>query len=275
MNHPPPKKTKINRSGLRILRVLEAVNARGGCSLGDIAEELELSRATTYRYLETLCAGGYLLKDEANHQFHPTRMVRRLSCGFEEDSWVKECSTDELQKLNEEFVWPFAVSTLSGSSMLLRSTTDASSPLAVRHFLPGQRIGIVNTALGTAYLAFLSQEQTQTILQILARSDDPNDAKARNTYVIRRELLHVRKLGYARAELERPRGNWGAIAVPIFAYNRILAVLGIRYAQQAINKELTLPKFLPRLQAAALAIGERFEAMPNAGEDSIAFDTDE
>ncbi|MFT7287284.1 MAG: IclR family mhp operon transcriptional activator [Halieaceae bacterium] len=275
MSGTTPKKTKINRSGLRILRVLETVNTRGSCSLGDVAEELELSRATTYRYLETLCSGGYLLKDEATHQFHPTRMVRGLSCGFEEESWVRECSIDELQKLSKEFVWPLAVSTLSGSSMLLRSTTDARSPLAVTRSLPGQRVGIVNTASGMTYLAFLSQEQRQTILQILARSDDPKDAKARNTYVVRRELLRVRKLGYARSELEQATGNWEAIAVPIFAYNRVLAVLSVRYAHQAINKAQALPKFLPQLQAAAIAIGERFEAMSNAAENSIAFETDE
>ena len=181
---------------------------------------------------------------------------------------MRDCAVEELQHLGAQFVWPVAVATLSGTSMLLRNTTDASSPLAVRRFLPGQRVGIVDTASGMAYLAFLSQEQRQTILQILARSDDPRNTKARNGYAVRRELLQIRKSGYAASVLERPHGNWEAIAVPIFAYQRILASMSVRYAQRAVSRAQALEKFLPPLLAAASAIGERFEAMPTSAPDS-------
>ena len=242
--------------------MLEAVNASGGASIASVAGELGLSRATTYRYLETLRAGGYLHKDSANHMFYPTHAVQRLSCGFEEESWVRDCAVQELHNLGTDFIWPVAVATLSGTSMLLRNTTDANSPLAVRRFLPGQRVGIVDTATGMAYLAFLSLEQRQTILRILARSDDPRNAKARNAYAVRRELLQIRNAGYASSVLERPRGNWEALAVPIFAYDRILASMSVRYAQRAVSRKQALREFLPPLKAAAQAIGERFEAMP-------------
>jgi IclR family mhp operon transcriptional activator len=253
---------KINRSGLRILSILETVNALGGASIAAVAERLSMSRATTYRYLETLCAGGYLHKDEASHLFYPTHAVQRLSCGFEEESWVRDCAAEALHDLSTQFIWPVAVATLSGTSMLLRNTTDASSPVAVRRFLPGQRVGIVDTASGMAYLAFLSREQRQTILQILARSEDPRNREARNAYAVRREVLQIQKNGYACAVLQQPHGNWEALAVPIFAYDRILASISVRFAQRAVSKAEAVKTLLPSLQSAAGAIGSRFEAMP-------------
>lgn len=263
----PNSDVKINRSGLRILGILEAVNAQGGASIATVAEQLNMSRATTYRYLETLCAGGYLHKDTASHLYHPTHAVQRLSCGFEEESWVRDCASEPLHAMSTQFIWPVAVATLSGTSMLLRNTNDASSPVTVRRFLPGQRVGIVDTASGMAYLAFLSREQRQTILQILARSEDPRNAKARNTYAVRREVLQIKKDGYACAVLQQPHGAWEALAAPIFAYDRILASISVRYAQRAVSNAEAVSKLLPPLLSAAEAIGRRFEAMPTEAPD--------
>lgn len=255
---------KLNLSGLRILKVLAAVNRMGDCTNAAVADAVGLSRATSYRYLETLREGGYLIKDEGSHSFRPSHRVRELSCGFLEESWIEDCAGPEIEKLGANLVWPVAISTLSGTSMLLRSSSDATSPLAVRPFLSGSRVGVLDTASGLTYLAYLNEEVRGTVIAILARSGDARDRLARQPKTLARVLAQIRRQGYGTGMVERPRGPWQAIAVPVFSKGRILACLSVRFAGSAVDEKEALVSFLPRLEDAANRIGNAFDTMPAA-----------
>jgi IclR family mhp operon transcriptional activator len=255
---------KLNLSGLRILKVLAAVNRIGSCTNATVADTLGMSRATTYRYLKTLREGGYLVKDDLNHSFRPSAKVRELSCGFLEESWIEDCAGPELKRLGAELVWPVAVATLSGTNMLLRASTDASTPLAVRPFLSGSRISVLGTASGLTYLAHLNEEVRSTVIAILARSGDPENQVARKPRTLDRSLARIREQGFATAVVEGPRGPWQGIAVPVFSKGSILACLSVRFAESAVSREDIRDTFLPRMRDAAQRIGEAFDAMPAA-----------
>jgi IclR family mhp operon transcriptional activator len=263
---------KPNLSGLRVLKVLEAVNRIGICNNATVADELGMPRATTYRYLETLRNSGYLVKDKVTHSFRPSYKVRELSCGFEEESWIEDCAGPEMDRLGALLVWPAAISTLSGTSMLLRFSTDATSPLAVKQFLSGSRVGILDTASGLTYLAHLNEEVRSTVIAVLARSSDPRDRIARDSAVLSRALSVIRDRGYGAGTVQRPRGPWRAIAVPVFSKKRILACLAVRFAGSAVSREVAIDSFLPKLQASALRISEAFDAMPAAKGNGIGHD---
>lgn len=255
---------KLNLSGLRILKVLAAVNQIGNCTNANVADEVGMSRATTYRYLQTLRENGYLIKDEVTHIFRPSRKVRELSCGFLEASWIEDCAGPEIERLGAGLVWPIAISTLSGTSMLLRSSTDATSPLAVRPFLSGSRVGVLNTASGLTYIAYLNEEVRDTVIAVLARSRDPSDCIARKPRLLFRNLSRIREQGYGTGIVESFRGPWQAIAVPVFSNRRILACLSVRFAESGVSREEVFGSFLPKLKDAAKRIGDAFDAMPAA-----------
>ncbi len=253
------------RTALRTLRVLAELNVRAPASAAEVARALGMARATAYRFLETLVESGFVAKDGKDGRYRPTHLVRTLSCGFEDENWLVECARPTVQQLGEELVWPIAISTISGPGMLLRESTDAQSPLAINRFTPGRRISLVGTASGRIYLAYCSQDQRETLLDMLRHSEDPDDFQARNRSALQAELNVVRQNGYALTQRPRRFSNQSALAVPVLTpeNSRIVASLSIRFSETAIKEQAALEKFLPKLRVAAENIGASV-AMPDS-----------
>ncbi|MDP7093247.1 MAG: helix-turn-helix domain-containing protein, partial [Gammaproteobacteria bacterium] len=146
--------TRPIRALLRGLDVLHVLNRHNGATVSEVASEIDLPRTTTYRILETLCVAGYAYRAASDDRYRLTIMVRGLSDGFDDEAWVTLIAREYLYNLCQELVWPCAIATLSGNSMLVRQTTDHRSPLAVEKRGPGFRVSILTSAAGLCYLSF-------------------------------------------------------------------------------------------------------------------------
>lgn len=252
------------RAAIRVLRVLASLNARTEAGAAELARDLRLSRATTYRLLETLVDSGFAEKDPTTAHYTPTETVKSLSCGFDDEQWIRKCALPVLSDLGSTLLWPIAIATLAGPTLLVRASTDIRSPLAVRRFPPGRRIGLVSTASGLVYLAYCGVDQRETLLDILGQSDDPENTAARERASLRRRLTSIRERGYAQFNRKGSVANQAGLAVPVLAHNRILASLSIRFAVTAVSAETIRHRFLPDLRAGAAAIGAEFESVSQA-----------
>ncbi len=145
--------TRPIRALLRGLEVLHVLNQRNGATVSEVATAIELPRTTTYRILETLCNAGYAYRAASDERYRLTIMVRGLSDGFDDEAWVTQIARPYMYELCTDLVWPIAIATLSGSTMLVRQTTDHRSPLAVEKRGPGFRVAILTSASGLCYLA--------------------------------------------------------------------------------------------------------------------------
>ena len=175
---------KPHRTGLRLLRALEVLNSLGQASNLTLARELDLSPPTVYRLLQTLLVEGYVSKNSASKLYRPAGRVRGLSIGFDEAASIADCARPLLAKLGDELLWPVAIASVVGTAMVVHETTDARSPLTIRPVLPGRRVSMLDTASGRVFLAFCPQEQRDTLLDLLALSDDPRDAAARLSFLM-------------------------------------------------------------------------------------------
>jgi len=247
------------RTGLRLLRVLEVLNTMGQATNLEVARALDLSPPTTYRLLLTLVGERYASKNAATKLYRPAERVRGLSIGFDEATSIADCARPLLEQLGDELLWPVAIASVVGTSMIVHETTDARSPLAVRRVMPGRRVGLLDTASGRVFLAFCPAEQRDTLLDLLALSDDPRDAAARRPQTVLRELKAVRDAGHAMSSRPGRVRPWCAVAVPVFANQRLLATLSLRYTQGAIGESRLRSDVLMRLRATAAAVGRRFE----------------
>jgi len=251
---------KISKTSIKAFSILEKLNVLGEGRNSDIAALLALPRPTCYRLLETLCAAGLAVKDPNTHIYRPTERVLALSCGFEQETWIAACAKPHMSELGADLLWPIAIATLSGPSMLLRETTDPDSPLVVRRYLPGRRVGLLSTATGRVYLAHCPPEQRDTLIEILKKSGNPQDAGARNQSAIERRLEQVRQLGFDSSERQSQTTKWRAMAVPVLAGGRILASLSVRYIEKAVSRAKEREEFLPKLRLTAKRIGKSFES---------------
>ena len=254
------QKIRISKTTIKALSILEELNALGEARNSEIADALELPRPTCYRLLQTLCEAGVVLSDPNTHVYRPSERVLALSCGFEQETWVSLCAKPHMKELGAELLWPIAIATLSGPSMVLRETTDPDSPLAVRRYLAGRRVGLLSTATGRVYLAYCSAQQRDILIQVLQKSRKPEDLAARNPAAVARRLRRIRQQGFDTSRLQRQSISWGAMAVPVFAREQILASLSARYIRKAVTREAEKEKLLPQLQETAKRIGTSFEA---------------
>ncbi len=250
--------TRPIRALLRGLEVLHVLNRHNGATVSEVAGEIDLPRTTTYRILETLCVAGYAYRAASDERYRLTIMVRGLSDGFDDEAWITLVAREYMYSLCQELIWPCAIATLSGNSMLVRQTTDHRSPLAVEKRGPGFRVGILTSAAGLCYLAFCPKEQRDTLLDMLARSKDEANAAARNKKKIYETLVEARKRGFALWHRKRRVSDETSLAVPIIVQDRLLAVLTMRFASTAVAEAEAIERFVPRLRNTAQEIANEF-----------------
>lgn len=250
--------TRPIRALLRGLDVLTILNLRNGATVSEVAGEIHLPRTTTYRILETLCSAGYVYRDVSDDRYRLTIMVRGLSDGFDDEAWVTQIARPYLHDLCREVVWPVAIATLSGTSMMIRETTDHHSPLAVERFTPGHRVPLLQSASGRVYLSFCPPQQREALLEILSRSPREEDRLARNPPELQKLLAEVRTQGFATATRARRVSDQVSMAVPIIVEERVLATVVLRFAATAVPLKQAIDRFVPRLRDVANRVRQQF-----------------
>lgn len=195
--------TRPIRALIRGLDALTVLNLRNGATVSEVAQEIRLPRTTTYRILETLSHAGFVYRDATDDRYRLTIMVRGLSDGYDDEAWITQIARPYINELGKDIVWPVAIASLSGTSMMVRETTDHRSPLAVERYSAGFRVPLLTSSSGRVYLAFSPPAQREALLEILGRSNREEDALAKNRPELMKMLNDARMQGFASAV--RPR----------------------------------------------------------------------
>lgn len=243
------------RALARGLEVLHVLNQYRGATVIEVSQAIGLPRSTTYRILETLCQTGHVSRAASDDHYRLTCRVRGLSGGFDDATWITQVALPHMHELAAELVWPIAIATLSGSTMLICQTTDHRSPLAIEKRGPGFRVAILGSASGIAFMAFCPVEQRAATLDLLVRQGLLRESALERTRVL---LEETRRRGYAAWRRPRRVSDELTLSVPIFAGERLPATLTLRYSSTAVGKTEAIERLLPRLKAVAARIGDDF-----------------
>ncbi len=249
--------TRPIRALTRGLDALTVLNLRNGATVSEVAQEIRLPRTTVYRILETLCESGFAFRDDADDRYRLSESVRGLSDGFVDEDWVREAAVPLMQELCRETVWPVVLSTLSGTSMMIRATTDHLSPLTMERYSPGYRYPLLTSAGGRLHLAYCPDAERTELLATLAASNKPEAKLARSPSDVERILAEVRSQGYSTAATSRRISDDLSIAVPVMMDGHLIAALSVRVAALAMPSRQAVERFLPRLRDCAARISAR------------------
>jgi IclR family mhp operon transcriptional activator len=250
--------TRPIRALNRGLEVLTELNRLERAAINTLASAVRLPRTTTYRILETLRLAGYVDRDPHDDCYRPTIMVRGLSDGFDDEAMVAHIAKPHIAALGAEIVWPVAVATPSGATMMIREATDRQSPLALEQYSAGVRVPMLGSAAGRAYLAYCSGQQRDALLELLARSTLPEDRLARSRTEVERLLNETRTQGFGMAHRARRVSEETSLAIPVRAKGRILATVTVRYAATAVPLRTAVEQFLPKMREVAQKIETEF-----------------
>ena len=252
--------TRPIRALNRGLDVLTELNRVERAAINTLASAVGLPRTTTYRILETLRLAGYVERDTHDDCYRPTIRVRALSDGFDDEALIAHLAKPLLASLGAQIIWPVAVATPLGATMMIRETTDRESPLALEQYGAGVRVPMLASASGRAYLAFCSAPQRDALLDLLARSPLPEDRMARDRIEVERLLNETRNQGFGMAHRARRVSEETSLAVPVGSKDRILATVMVRYAATAVPLRTAVEQFLPKMREVAQKIEAQFAA---------------
>jgi IclR family transcriptional regulator, mhp operon transcriptional activator len=251
--------TRPIRALIRGLDALTVLNSRDGATVSEVAQEIRLPRTTVYRILETLCGAGFVFRDASDDRYRLTIMVRALSGGFDDEAWVTQIAKPLIGDLGREIVWPISISTLLGTSMIVRETNSSALLLDVERYPAGYRMPMLSTAAGRVYLSFCPAPQRETLVDILARSGKEEDRLARAPRTdMQRMLSEIRTHGYSSTSRTRRLIEEISVSVPVLSEDRILACLTVRFAANALPQKTGIERFLPKLKQCASKISHSF-----------------
>lgn len=248
----------------RGLNILQAINlsANGWATISELSAKTGLHRTTVRRLLETLQTEGYVRRSVSDDSYRLNQKIRQLSDGFTDDEWISEVANPILGELLQKVVWPSDLCTIDGDCMLVRETTHRFSALSFHRAMIRQRMPVLFTSAGRAYLAFCGEEERRQILQLLVAGHDEQANFARNRVLVEQMLEKVRRQGYATNDGEwRQQLKIAAIAMPLRHKGQVLASINIVFLRKAMDTDDGAQQFLPALQAAVSKIESRLSEM--------------
>jgi IclR family mhp operon transcriptional activator len=194
---------------------LHEVNRSGGIRAGDVARQLDLPRPTVYRLLETLEELGYVARSASDDRFRVTRRALSLGDGYDPGVVICQAAAPYLSELSKVLVWPVDLSTYENAAMVIQETTHARSPLSIDRGMIGERLPMLRTSAGRAYLAACAPRERELILNHLRRIDEADDRPFLEPSRLKCMIAETAQRGYAIRSEGEFNPKTASIAVPI------------------------------------------------------------
>jgi IclR family transcriptional regulator, mhp operon transcriptional activator len=252
-----PRNSMIEHSIQSVTRALEilcALNRRSYATLQSLHEDTNFPKATIHRILATLRREGYVARDPERGIYRLISKVQLLSAGFNERSLITEVGAEILRSATREIRWPLAIGTLDGTEIVVRYSTMPFSPCAVKATTVNNRHNLLESAMGTAYLANCGPEERNILLSMVAQVDERHGKLASDPRLVRDLLSAARSRGYGlrRGGLHDESAT---IAVHVPANGHVAGVVSLTMFRRSLS-DSAIDRYLPVLQEIAGRISE-------------------
>lgn len=203
------------RSLERGLRALEYVALAGEVGVGDVADALQLPRASAHILLSTLMHAGYLRQAKRRGRYRLDLQVIPLAQAALRQLPVRERAAPPLHELAAQTGLAAYLAVLfRGQAMTIDRIVPTSRPEARADL--GQTNPAYASSMGKALLAYLAPAELEAYLASV-RFEQRTERTITTLEELHRELERTRERGYALSEGEH-RPNVRSIAAPIFSY---------------------------------------------------------
>ncbi len=239
----------------RGLDIIQLLNRHNGLTVTQVGQLTDLPRPTAFRLLRTLESLGYLFRDTQDKKYRLTAQVRTLSHGYDQEEWIPQVARPIMTDLCKKILWPIALSTINGSHMLVRDTTDEISPFAIRRHRGGFNIPLLSTASGAVYLANCDPHKRDELITFaLTEDSDALSRSGTNLDIFRGSLETVKADGYACMRVVE--ANHNALAVPIIVDGEVFATLSARFYTTAMTLQQAIERYAEDMVTAADVMGK-------------------
>ena len=200
----------------RGLAVLRVINQHSSLDMASIAKATSLPYPTACRIVETLIDEGMVEREPGRKSYRPTCLVRTLSHGFSEGDGLGAASRTTIEDVTRSILWPLAVCSRVGSTMIIRASSHRLSPKTLTIYHPGYTFPVLGCCAGLTYLAFCPADEREAILTGVEQSADYSSAYAQRVMTLKFD--EIRRQGFAsmeRCQNNAHPGKTSAMAAPI------------------------------------------------------------
>ncbi|MDQ2852588.1 MAG: IclR family transcriptional regulator [Actinomycetota bacterium] len=204
--------TSLRRALGILLRLGENTGATSGASLGDLAQQLSLSKSTVLRLLAPLVETGFVVRDDRAMVYRLGPRNAQLGQAYLAHLDLRGVARPALTALVDQ--------TGETAHLVIADLPDViyidkvDSPHSVRmHSRIGHRMPAYCTAVGKAILAHADDETFNAVVAVGMASRTPTTRGTPQD--LRADLATVRKLGYAVDDGENETGI-RCVSAPVF-----------------------------------------------------------
>jgi IclR family mhp operon transcriptional activator len=242
------------RSVRRALALLRLLNQREVWDLHSLHKSAQLPKPTVYRLLNTLRKAGYVQSDRGTGEYRLAERVQELAAGYTEKSLLVEIGAPVALSVTRRIRWPLALGTLSEDVIVVRYSTMPDSPLAVQTTTLGHRLGLLESAMGFAYLAFCPASEYEILISLLSEAS-PRRGSIDVSWIAAQVEL-TRRRGYGLRLPQAGSHSSATLAVPIKYGEEVMGILSMTTFGRAMTKT-TIARHEPVLRETAATIGTR------------------
>ncbi|HWQ15359.1 MAG TPA: substrate-binding domain-containing protein [Roseiflexaceae bacterium] len=213
------------RSAERTLDLLELLaGSAEGLSFSQIGSALGLPKSSLSGLIRTLDARGYVAKTPDRRRFRLGPKIAELSAAIQPDGSVLEAATQAMRRLARQTGETAHVAVLEGASAVYVAVEESMHSMRMAT-APGQRLPAHATAVGKCLLASLRDDTIARLLEQPLVARTPRTITAMPE--LRRELAHIRRLGYAYDAEELVAGLHCVAAPVLDGAGRAVASIGV------------------------------------------------
>lgn len=236
----------------KALQVLQCLGEeRRAMALSEICYRVELPKTTTFRYLQTLCACGFVTHDPDTDLYRIGLRVWALGQRAREPlHHLREMALPFMRELRDRFNETVNLGVLDGREVVYVDMVESRRSLRMQALLGG-RDPVYSTALGKAMLAFLAPERWPEHLP--ARLSPRTAAGHSSLAALRADLESTRARGYGLDDGENEEGV-RCLGAPIFNAEGMVTAAVSLSAPAARMSDRALPEAAASVIATAADI---------------------
>jgi IclR family pca regulon transcriptional regulator len=229
-----------------------------GLTLMEVAGALGWGKATTFRYLATLVAIGYLELEPEARRYRPTVKVLRLGGAYLSSLTVPDLALPYLERLSRDLGESVNLAVLDDVEVVYVARVGGERILST-NLSVGSRLPAHATSMGKVLLAYLPEEDQR---RVLARIDFKSITPRTVTSPARlREILAtIRRQGYAVNDQELDIGL-RSCAAPLFdRRGNVYAAVNASASSARVTLAEMESRHVPAVVSAARQITEVLKA---------------
>lgn len=238
----------------RSLAILRTLNRHNGLQATELSRLVDLPRPTVLRLLNTLSGAGYVMRSESDGRYRATRRLRDLSCGYEEETWLRSVVKPFLAELEAELIWPLAVIRLHDRALIIEALTDHGSQMLERRDCAGTEVAPLVSTAGYLHMAFLPQGQARRYIDhVLATDTATMERLSMSAQDVIDKVAETQRHGYAHLHLD----THSAMAVPVWCHGAISCALIMRMHGTLDARQQIMARYADQLRDAAEVLAGR------------------